>query len=372
MTAARRRSRKRTFLTLAVILAVILAAAGIFLLRSRNNAATELSKDFKRVAVVSIVYQESVEISGNLEPLEARDLAFPVSGKVVEVPVREGDTVAKGELVARQDNQIALYELDLSESNLEKMRYSAPERDIEHMELERNIKAQAVRDCELRSPISGRLSAVDVHPGDYVTAGRKIARVVNISSLKAKVQIDELDAPKVKLGLPVRFYFDALPALQVTGRVSSLSTEGRITPEGLAVLDGEVRIDRPPAELLAGLSFTGEIILGEEQNVLVLPKESLLKDKEKTFVYLLSGTKVVRRNVEASVLDEERIRIQSGLAEKDEVLVPLNPVSGAQSSTQLTATGLIQTFKERMRLPFGGRIPSGNPKNGGLPAQGGK
>ncbi len=122
MTAARRRNPKRTFLTLAVILVVILAVAGVFLLRSRNNAAKELRKDFKRVAVESVVYQESVEISGNLEPLEARDLAFPVSGKVVEVPVREGDTMAKGELVARQDNQIALYELDLSESNLEKMR----------------------------------------------------------------------------------------------------------------------------------------------------------------------------------------------------------------------------------------------------------
>jgi multidrug efflux pump subunit AcrA (membrane-fusion protein) len=360
---------------LAVILAVILAAAAsIFLLRSGNTSSNEWSKDYRRVAVESIPYQESVEISGNLEPLEARDLAFPVSGKVVEVPVREGDTVAKDELVARQDNQSALYDLALIESNLEKMRYSAPARDIQNMELERNIKAQAVRDRELRSPMSGRLSAVEVQAGDFVSAGKKVARVVNLSSLKAKVQIDELDAPRVKLGLPVRFYFDALPELKVTGRVSALSIEGRITSEGLAVLDGEVRIDRPPAVLLVGLSFTGEILLGDEQKVLVLPKEALVKDKDKTFVYLLSESSVIRRAVVASVLDEERIRIRSGLAEREEVLVPLNPASGAQPKAMLTTTGLIQTLRGRIRLPVlgGGSSSGGAPENGSGPAQGGQ
>jgi multidrug efflux pump subunit AcrA (membrane-fusion protein) len=372
MTAVKRSGRKRALVVLFVILAVILAAAALFfLLRPRSTSGNEWSKDFRRAAVESIAYQESVEISGNLEPLEARDLAFPASGKVVEVPVREGDPVAKDALLARQDNRVALYELALIEANLEKMRYSAPARDIEHMELERDIKAQAVRDCELRSPISGRLSTVDVQAGDFVSAGRKVARVVNLSSLKAKVQIDELDAPRVRLGLPVRFYFDALPELQVMGRVSSLSVEGRITSEGLAVLDGEVRIDRPPAVLLAGLSFTGEILLGEEQKVLVLPKEALLKDKDKTFVYLLSVTGAERRDVEASVLDEERIRILSGLAERDEVLVPLNPAS---AGAKLTTTGLLQTLRGRTRLPFlGGGSPSGGtPENGGRPAQGGQ
>jgi multidrug efflux pump subunit AcrA (membrane-fusion protein) len=375
MTAVNRRGRKRPLVILAVILVVILAAvAAIFLLRSRNASSNEWSKDFRRVTVESIAYQESAEISGNLEPLEARDLAFSASGKVVEVPVREGDIVAKGALVARQDNQSALYELALIESSLEKMRYSAPARDIEHMELERNIKAQAVSDRELRSPISGRLSAVEVQAGDFVAAGRKVARVVNVSSLKAKVQIDELDAPRVKIGLPVRFYFDALPELQVTGRVSSLSVEGRITPEGLAVLDGEVRIDRPPAALLAGFSFTGDILLGEEQTVLVLPKEALMKEKDKTFVYLLSESRVDRREVEASALDEERIRIRSGLAKGDEVLVPLSPVSTEQSRAQITTTGLLQTLRGRIRLPFlGGGSPSeGASEDESRPAPGGQ
>jgi multidrug efflux pump subunit AcrA (membrane-fusion protein) len=375
MTAVKRTGRKRPIVILTVVLAVILvAAAGIFLLRSLNASADEWSKDYRRMAVEPIAYQESVEISGNLEPLEARDLAFPVSGKVAEVRVRESDEVAKGALVVRQDNLVALYELSLIEANLEKMRYSAPPREIEQMELERDIKAQAVRDRELRSPISGRISAVDVQVGDYVTAGRKVARVVNVSSLKAKVQIDELDAPRVKLGLPVRFYFDALPELQVKGRVSFLSVEGRMTSQGLAVLDGEVLIDRPPAELLAGLSFTGEILLGQEQKILILPREALLKDKDKTFVYLLSATGPERREVEASVLDEERIRIRSGLSAGDQVLVPLYPSSGAQSRAQLTATGLLQTLRKRTRLPFlGGGSPSGDAtENGARPAQGGQ
>jgi len=373
MIASKRSGRRRPLVILSVVLAVILVAgAGYLLLRPRTVSENEWSRDYRRTPVESITFQESVEVSGNLEPLEARDLAFPASGKVVEVPVREGDLVEPGALVARQDNQAALYELALIEANLEKLRTSAPARDIQHMELERNIKSQAVRDRELRSPIHGRLSAVDVQPGDYAAAGRKVARVVNVSSLKARVQIDELDAPRVRIGLPVRFRFDALPELQVTGRVSSLSIEGRITPEGLAVLDGEVRIDRPPAGLLAGLSFTGEILLGEEQKILALPREALRKDGDKTFVYLLTANRPERRDVEASVLDEERIRIRSGLAEGDEVLVPLYPATGSQTKAQITTTGLLQTLRGRIRLPFLGGSPQGGgaSENGGRPQPG--
>ena len=215
VSAVRKPGRRWPLIALAAVLA---AAVVFFLLRSCGSSGEDWRESFRPVTVESIAYQDSVEISGNLEPLQARDLAFPVSGKVMEVPVQAGDTVAQGALLARLDDQAALYELSLIEGTLEQKRYSAPPRELKNLELERDIKAQAVRDRELRAPFSGPVTAVEVQPGDFTAAGRKVVRMADLSSLKAKVQIDELDAPRVKPGLPVRFYFDALPDLEVDGR----------------------------------------------------------------------------------------------------------------------------------------------------------
>jgi hypothetical protein len=71
-----------------------------------------------------------------------------------------------------------------------------------------------------------------------------------------------------------------------------------------------------------------------------------------------------RKEVAASVLGEDMIRIQSGLAEGDEVLVPLD--DGRQHGVRLTATGLLKTFKGRVRLPGlgGGAEQASPPENG--------
>jgi multidrug efflux pump subunit AcrA (membrane-fusion protein) len=345
---------------------VLAAAAAFFLLRSCGSSGSDWRESFQQVTVEAVSYQDSVEISGNLEPLRARDLSFPVSGKVTQVLVQAGEKTAEDSLLARLDNQLALYELSLAEGALEQKRYSAPARELKNLELERSINAQAVRDRELRAPFSGVVTAVEVEPGDFTAAGRKVLRIADLSSLKAKVQIDELDAPRVKPGLPVRFYFDALPELEVTGRVASLSAEGRITPDGLAVLDGEVRIERPPPGLLSGYSFTGEILIGQEQQVLVVPKAALMREGEQTFVYMASAGGLKKREVAASVLGEESIRILSGLEAGEVVLIPLERILGQRPGAKITTTSVLQDLKQRIRLPSFGGQPAGNdaPANG--------
>ena len=61
----------------------------------------------------------------------------------------------------------------------------------------------------------------------------------------------------------------------------------------------------------------------------------------------------------ASVLGEESIRILSGLAEGDVVLVPLDPASGERPGAKITTTSLLQSMKRRIRLPSLGGEPSG-------------
>ena len=351
------KKRKKRWIGWLVLGSVLLvcAAVVIAMILRINRRANEQWRDQYRTAVVeSIVFAETVEITGNIRPVDARDLSFPVSGRVTAVPVEIGSSLDRGSVVARLDDGKARLELTSVEAQLQQKKLSGASREIQILELQREIAAQAVRDHVLRSPIAGRTAEVDIRVGDYVAAGRRIARVIDDSSFKATVQIDELDSPRVHAGQPVRFFFDALPELEVSGSVLSLAIEARITSNGLAVRDGEVLIEKPPDELLSGYSFTGQILLGREETVLAVPEEAVFNQGGETFLLLPpeNGGAPERQMVEARVLDSDRIRILSGLSEGREILVPLFSGRSSDKPNKLSTEGLLDALKERARIPL--------------------
>jgi multidrug efflux pump subunit AcrA (membrane-fusion protein) len=347
----RRKKRWIGWLVFGVIVLALALTITVVILRIARKANEQWRERYRTGTVELIVFAETVEITGNLTPIDARDLGFPIAGRVTAVPFAVGAPVNRGSVVARLDDSKARYELATVETQLQQKRLSGSSREIQILELQREIAAQAVQDHVLRSPIAGRISAIDIRASDFVSAGRRIARVIDDSSYKATVQIDELDSPRVRVGQPVRFFFDALPELAVTGSVLSLAIEARITSNGLAVRDAEVLIQDPPVELLPGYSFTGQILLGQEEKVLAVPEEAVFNSGGETYVYLPpeEGSNPERQIVDARVLDSDRIRILSGLSEGQKILVPL--YTGANTD-KLSTEGLLDTLRERSKIPL--------------------
>jgi membrane fusion protein (multidrug efflux system) len=347
----RRKKRWIGWLVFGLILLALAVTVTVVVLRIARRANEQWRDQYRTGIVELIVFAETVEITGNLMPIDVRDLAFPITGRVISAPVEVGTFVARGSVVARLDDSKARYELATVETQLQQKRLSGSSREIQILELQREIAARAVQDHVLRSPIDGRISAIDIRANDFVSAGMRIARIIDDSSFKARVQIDELDSPRVRVGQPVRFFFDALPELDVAGSVLSLAIEARITSNGLAVRDAEVLIKDPPDELLSGYSFTGQILLGQEEKVLAVPEKAVFNQGGETFVFIPSenGGVPEKRIVEARVLDSDRIRILAGLSEGQKILVPL--YSGANTD-KLSTEGLLDTLKERSKIPL--------------------
>ena len=225
----RRKKRWIGWLIFGLILLASIVAGVVVVMRVARRSNEQWRDQYRTAVVELIVFAETVEITGNLRPIDARDLSFPVAGSVTAVPVETGSSVAAGSVISRLDDSKARYELVTVETQLQQKRLSGASRETQILELEREIAAQAVRDHVLRSPIDGRVSEIDIRVNDYVATGRRIARVIDDSAFKADVQIDELDSPRLRVGQPVRFFFDALPELEVTGSVLSLAIEARIT-----------------------------------------------------------------------------------------------------------------------------------------------
>jgi multidrug efflux pump subunit AcrA (membrane-fusion protein) len=316
---------KRCLKWILIGLIPLIAAGVFFYLYAGDYRPSEQGPQYFTYTVQAVTQRNVVEVSGNIEPLEEEDIGFLSSGEVSAVYVKEGDHVKAGTLLAELDDSEQVYNLAVLENNIEKAKISGSKGELKLLELERDSKLMALKKRKLYTPISGYVTEVDITVGEYTISQNEIntvIRVINTSSMKAEVEIDELDVPQVKIGQKVTFFFDALPEREIIGRVSFLPVEARLTSEGIAVLDAEVMIDDPPQELVPGYSFSAEIIIDDESKVLVLDKEAIFERNGKSMVLHSKGTTEAPtlREVKTAAFGEGKVRVLSGLQEGDIVI----------------------------------------------------
>jgi HlyD family secretion protein len=156
--------------------------------------------------------------------------------------------------------------------------------------------------------------------------------------------MDEVDAPRIKAGLPVRVTLDALPKQPLAGKVR------RVAPYVLAVekqartVDVEVDFERPAeGQLLVGYSADVEIVLGGRQNVLRVPTAALIEGSKVMILNADTG-KLEERKVKAGVANWEFTEIVEGLAEGERIVTSLER-EGVKVGARATAAAADEKSK---------------------------
>jgi hypothetical protein len=129
----------------------------------------------------------------------------------------------------------------------------------------------------------------------------------------------ETDAPRLKAGQQVSLIFPAYPELQVEGVVVSYPAVGRVATRGATVLDTEIRIDKPPDEILPGYSFTGEILGGPEERVLTVENAAIAYENGVAYAerFVTPEPEIERLPVEVVPYGHNMVRVLSGLEPGD-------------------------------------------------------
>jgi HlyD family secretion protein len=147
--------------------------------------------------------------------------------------------------------------------------------------------------------------------------------LIDDSCLYVKAPMDEVDAPKLKAGLPVRVSLDALPKQPLRGKVR------RVAPYVLAVekqartVDVEVDFEMPASGgLLVGYSADVEIVLGGRENVLRVPTAALIEGS-KVMVLNVDSGKLEERKVKIGIANWEFTEIVEGLTEGERIVISL-------------------------------------------------
>jgi multidrug efflux pump subunit AcrA (membrane-fusion protein) len=271
---------KKRLVPIITVLVLIVGAAGIIVF-FRLRRAPEQEQTY---TVREEVYQNVIEISGNIQAAQEQKIQAAGDGIVEKVYVREGDRVKAGQLLFRLSDSQERYNLANHEFQMNQERVNGASAKLALMEEQRKVLQQNIADRGLIARFDGVIGQLKLAEGDYAKAQDIFGYLIDRDYLKATVEVVETDAARLKAGQNVRLNFAAYPDLAVEGEVVSYPAVGRITSRGATVLDTEIRVDNPADEIIPGYSFTGEIIAGQPERVLTVEAAALAYENGRAYV----------------------------------------------------------------------------------------
>jgi HlyD family secretion protein len=343
----------------------------------RRGAKVEVETDkVTRRAVL----RSTVTASGEIVAVRYADIGSSVMGRLVSLPVAEGERVRRGQVVARIDSVPASSDaaaaaavVRATEADLAVARARADEagkafargRDLTRQGLlppsdfdalrAADLAAQAqvdaatrrvgqaraqltrardlVRKTEIVAPMDGIVTRLPVREGEMVVIGIQnmpgttLMTISDLSDIDAEVKVAEADVLRVKAGQPATVTLEALPGRELAGEVVEVGASALpIVGAGAAAREFKVkvRLRSPDAGLRPGLTCDAEILVGEASGALTVPLQAVAlrgaAGQEKTGVFAVEQGAARFVPVEAGMIGGLDIEVK-GLAEGREIVV---------------------------------------------------
>lgn len=279
---------------------------------------------------------ETLAVSGTLKAVDSAQVKARVAGELIGLKVREGDSVAAGQVIARidpieyqsrvrqaqeqadsaraqaevaqrtYDNNKALVDqgfisrtaLDTSQSNLNAA-LSTHRAALAAVEMTR----KSLDDTVLKSPIAGQVSQRLAQPGERVAVDARVIEVVDLSRIEVEATVAAADSVAVRVGQRA--------TLQIEGSASTDPKNGersvgasvvRVNPSAQAGSRSVLvylRLDRATG-FRQGLFAQGAIDVGRSE-ALALPLSSVRTDKPAPYVQMVADGRIVHRAVDTGL-----------------------------------------------------------------------
>ena len=262
--------------------------------------------------------------------------------------------------VEQKQKQLALAQANLTkaEDALAEIQGGADSLDVELKRLA-VAEAQAALDnaetlleaANMVAPFDGVVTSVDVEVGDGVAANKVVIELVDPSVIDVSAILDEIDVAQVEQGQSASIYLDALPDLDLTGEVSTISASAQ-TQSGVVTYPVTIRVDVPSGvQLKEGMSATANIVVEAAYNVLIIPTQAISGSTANPTVSVMVGDEIQQKSVTLGISDGSWAEVTGGLQETDVVVMTYSSASSSSSST---------TSTNRQNFQGGGMIPGGN------------
>ena len=301
-------------------------------LEEEKKAAIKQEVPAVRVITLTLVpnrLEDKINLPAVVEPYENLWVKAEVPGQVVNVLVKKGQIVEKGQVLVELDDRDYISRLERIEANhklamldhdriddLVKKRIAAVT-ELDKIEARLNDLAAQLKEARLAlsrtriiAPISGRLNEIAAKQGDRMGVDKEVAQILQFEKVKVTVGVPESDVAAVFDLNEAEVIIEALGKRRVKGKKLFLSRQ----PRTLARLyDLELVVQNPDGRILPGMFARVELVKKVFQKALVIPLYAVITQGEESFVYVEKDNRAKKRSVELGILSGWQIQVKSGL-----------------------------------------------------------
>jgi HlyD family secretion protein len=316
----------KIFIGIVALIAIALITMGV--VKSKDKGAVEVT-----VAKISREDLTSkVTANGKIEAQRKVDLSANIMGQIVNLAVREGDHVKKGDFLLQIDRtqhaasaagaaaslEALFHDRDASRASAEEARLAfaraeksyneklIPLADLERARASLNQTQASVAATEgriqqaraalrgaedtlqkttIRAPMDGIITRLPVEEGEVAVIGTMnnpgtvLMTISDMSVVEATMDVDETDIPTVRTGQNAKVTIDAYPNKTFDAVVTEVGSSPRSTTAGSSEavnFEVKLQLQNPPADIRPGFTASADIITGTRSKAVAVPLQALV------------------------------------------------------------------------------------------------
>lgn len=368
------------------IIAIVLVVGGYYWYKKTHSVSTVVT--YKTSAVAKGTLTTSISGSGNVVVDQSVNIDPTITGTVTNLAVNIGDSVKKGQTLftivndqlhisvsgayssylqsqqsvesAKASEKQAGYNYDHNTGGSEQKRILNNQLEAAKQSLEVSNQNVIVAKAKYQSalsdagkanvtaPSNGTVNAINIKNGDDLSklssgSSRTVPMIIgDLGTMKAQVQINEVDVPNVALDQKVMMTFNAISGLSVSGKVEKMDSLGTIA-QGVVTYNATISFDTTDPRVKPGMSVSASIITGVKQDVIIVPNSAVkTQSGGGNYVEILKSGETVptQVNVQIGAVNNTNTEITSGLSVGDPVVTrTINPGATATTSTSSQGGG---------------------------------
>ncbi|MBT6022552.1 MAG: efflux RND transporter periplasmic adaptor subunit [Candidatus Thioglobus sp.] len=304
----------------------------VFVMGKTADTKSAERKIVTKVEVIKLAPRRLVNYAtfiGHLKPANRITLSSEIPGIIEKASFLIGESIKKGQVLIQFDTRKLRLSKKLNESNytLALMDYKR-EKNLYIKNLTTVAKVASLKNrldvnkvrldlskldlekSQIRAPLNGVIKQKYVEKGEYIGGGKKVAEIIDITSVLAAVNIPEMEIRFVKLNKKFDITLDALKGKQYTGRVKTIGLEADPRSRSFAI---EVEIRNPKRELLPGMLARLKMRTLSMDRQMLIPRHTIQEEESGSFVYIVKNNRSIKKPVKIGLTVNDEVQILSGL-----------------------------------------------------------
>lgn len=348
---------------LSVLVVAVLAGGGLYAVKSRQSARIAATGETAKFGGLEFSpadlaqakradLRQVVRLNGTIQPFNQSQLRAEVAAVINEISVRRGESVKKGQLLARLDTSDVGARMREKQSNLESARSALKLAEINREKAitltQRGVKSQtaldeaenawrnaranvaaleqqltvarkSVNDTAIYAPIDGLVAERFVNPGERVAVDAKLFTIADLEMMEVEALVPARDVPQLRIGQKVVLHVEGFGDRNFDAHIERINPTAQSGSRSIPVY---VLLKNPEHVLRGGMFGAGEAVLAEAPAVVAVPGEAVREENGARVVYVLKDNRLERRSVKVALEGsaDGRIGIAEGVAENEIVV----------------------------------------------------